>query len=140
MTFSLGMNGASWHPDHHAGPTQAGAPGAKRARLGDTVLWEVRNNSAMSHPYHLHGFSFQPLSLVRWPDPEETEATEATRVAWTHDEYVDTAILPGHASLYFRVALADPAGDGSGAGRWMQHCHILQHGEHGMMSEIVVEP
>jgi len=25
-------------------------------------------------------------------------------------------------------------------GQWMAHCHILEHAELGMMSEIVVEP
>ena len=25
-------------------------------------------------------------------------------------------------------------------GRWMAHCHILEHAELGMMSEIVVDP
>jgi FtsP/CotA-like multicopper oxidase with cupredoxin domain len=95
----------------------------------------------MAHPYHLHGFSYQPYELVLWPDPEDEPGDgTAVRVAWSHDELEDTTILPPFSSLYFRVKLEDPAGDESAAGRWVQHCHILQHGENGMMSEIVVAP
>lgn len=141
MTMSLGMDAVSWMPDHHLGPEQDEAPTAKHARLGDRIRWEVRNNSRMSHPYHLHGFSFQPIEMVLRPDPEEDpDDATAVRVPWDHDEYEDTVILPGFASLVLRVALDDPSGDGAAAGRWMQHCHILQHGEHGMMSELVVAP
>jgi FtsP/CotA-like multicopper oxidase with cupredoxin domain len=141
MTTWFGMNGADWHPDHTAGPTQPLAPSARRATLGETLVWEVRNTTAMAHPYHLHGFSYQPTHLVLWPDPEH-EGDEAwpIRLPVAHDEFEDTTLLPGSSSLYFRVHLADPAGDGSAAGRWVQHCHILQHGENGMMSELVVDP
>jgi len=140
MSVWFGMNGVDWHPDHMAGATQDEAPSAKHAALGDTLLWEVRNNSMMAHPYHLHGFSYQPYQFVWWPDPEdETSDGSAVRVTLDHDEFEDTTLLPAFASVYFRVDLADPAGDGSAAGRWVQHCHILQHGENGMMSEVVVE-
>jgi FtsP/CotA-like multicopper oxidase with cupredoxin domain len=140
MNTWFGMNGADWHPDHMSGADQPPAPSAKRARIGDVIRWEVRNNSMMAHPYHLHGFSYQPYEMVWWPDPEDAESDgTAIRAAWPHDEMEDTTLLPPFASLYFRVPIHDPAGDGSAAGRWVQHCHILQHGENGMMSEIVVE-
>jgi FtsP/CotA-like multicopper oxidase with cupredoxin domain len=141
MNSWFGMNGADWHPDHMLGPDQPEAATAKHARLGDVIRWEVRNNSMMAHPYHLHGFSYQPYQMIWWPDPEDPESDgTAVRADWPHDEYEDTTLLPPFTSVFFRVALADPAGDGSGAGRWAQHCHILQHGENGMMSEIVVQP
>lgn len=138
MTTWFGMNGESWHPDHMGGATQGEAPSAKHASPGDTLRWEVRNNSMMAHPYHLHGFSYQPYELVYWPDPEDGDGT-AVRVPWDYDEHEDTTLLPPFSSLYFRVEIA-AADDGSPTGRWVQHCHILQHGENGMMSELVVEP
>lgn len=140
MTTWFGMNGESWHPDHHGEGLPAEAPSAKRATLGQTIRWEVRNTTAMAHPYHLHGFSYQPTALVRWPDPEGEPGAPAQFLPWTHDEYEDTTLIPGNSSLFFTVHLADPNGDGGGAGRWVQHCHILQHGENGMMSELIVEP
>jgi FtsP/CotA-like multicopper oxidase with cupredoxin domain len=141
MTTWFGMNDVSWHPDHHAGPDQPEAPNAKHAQLGDTLQWEIRNTSGMSHPYHLHGFSMQPYAWVQCADPHAVGSDgTAARVDWTYPEWEDTLLLPGHSSVFVRVVLADPAGDGSAAGRWMQHCHILQHGENGMMSELVVRP
>jgi FtsP/CotA-like multicopper oxidase with cupredoxin domain len=141
MSVWFGINGESWHPTHEEGPEQIEAPSAKYAHLGETLRWEVRNNSMMAHPYHLHGFSYQPYEMVLWPDPEDTSSDgTAVRVAWPHDEFEDTTVMPPFSSLYFRLVLADPAGDGSALGRWMEHCHILQHGENGMMSELVVEP
>jgi FtsP/CotA-like multicopper oxidase with cupredoxin domain len=141
MSTWFGMNGEDWHPDHMGGLDQAEAPSAKHASLGDTLLWEVHNNSMMAHPYHLHGFSYQPYQMVLWADPEDQESDgSAIRMALDYNEFEDTTLLPAFTSLYFRVVLADPEGYGSAAGRWVQHCHILQHGENGMMSELIVDP
>lgn len=137
MTSWFGMNGASWHPDHHAGADQPLAPSAKVAQLGETLRWEVRNHSQMAHPFHLHGFSYQPEAIILGAAHLEGEGL---RVPVTHTELEDTTLIPAMSSLVFRVALADPAGTGAAAGRWVQHCHILQHGENGMMSELVVLP
>jgi FtsP/CotA-like multicopper oxidase with cupredoxin domain len=136
MTTELYMDGVSWHPDHMAGPAQPEAPTVRRARVGDTVTWEVRNESGMAHPLHLHGFSYQELSFVRTDEEAGTVTTwEAGR-----DEFEDTSLLPGETSLFLRFRADDPVGDGGAVGRWMRHCHILQHGENGMMSELVIEP
>ena len=35
------------------------------ARIGETQLWTVTNNSPWSHPLHLHGFFFQVLDPKR---------------------------------------------------------------------------
>lgn len=136
MTTELYFDGVSWHPDHMLGPTQPEAPTARHARVGDTITWEVRNESHMAHPVHLHGFSYQEVSWSR-TDPEAGTVT-----TWDvdHDEFGDTSLLPGETSLFLRFAVEDPVGDGGAVGRWMRHCHILQHGEHGMASELVVDP
>lgn len=140
MTTWFGMNGESWHPHHHGEGPPAEAPSAKRATLGQTIRWEVRNTTPMAHPYHLHGFSYQPTALVRWPAEDAAPGSPAQIIPWAHHEFEDTTLIPGHSSLFFTVHLADPNGDGGGAGRWVQHCHILQHGENGMMSELIVAP
>ena len=90
----------------------------------------------MSHPLHLHGFSYQPVSFAR----TDEEAGTVTTWELGYDEFEDTTVLPGETSLFLRMRLDDPVGNGGAVGRWMRHCHILQHGEHGMMSELVVEP
>ncbi|MBL8617690.1 MAG: multicopper oxidase family protein [Deltaproteobacteria bacterium] len=145
MTTWFGIDGESWHPHRMGDEEPALAPSARRARLGETIELEVRNNSMMSHPYHLHGFSFQVIDWTLGPEGEaheggETAEDELIRVTADHAEWQDTVLLPPWSSVRLRVPLFDPGGGGQAAGRWMQHCHILQHGENGMMSELVVEP
>jgi FtsP/CotA-like multicopper oxidase with cupredoxin domain len=136
MLSEFYVDGASWHGDHHAGPSQPAAPTAVYAHLGDTILWEVRNETEMDHPLHLHGFSYQPYAWFQ--DDEEA----GTRTTWPYGpgEFEDTTAIPGETSLLLRMELADPVGNGGALGRWMRHCHLLQHGENGMMSELIVEP
>jgi FtsP/CotA-like multicopper oxidase with cupredoxin domain len=130
----------SWsHPPDHGGPELPLAPSARTAKLGDTILWEVRNDTGMSHPFHLHGFSYQPLELVRHAEDHDGEEQVEVRMPFEHVEHVDTTNIPAHSSLFFRVPLHDPNADGGALGRWMLHCHIIQHAEAGMMSELLVE-
>lgn len=144
MTTWFGIDGASWHP-HRAGavePTEA--PSARRARLGQVIELEVRNDTMMAHPYHLHGFSFQVMERIFWPEggdhADEPDTTwSSIRVPASHAEWQDTVLLPAWSSVRLRVPLIDPGGQGQAVGRWVQHCHILQHGENGMMSELIVE-
>jgi len=99
-------------------------------------VWEIRNESEMSQPVHLHGFSYQPVSFVR------TDEDAGTVTTWDvgYNEIEDTTIVPGETSLLLHVRLDDPVGDQGAVGRWMRHCHVFQHGEHGMMSELIVNP
>ncbi len=136
------IDGQSWTPDALGGVSQPLAPTARTATIGDTIEWEVHNTTAMSHPFHLHGFSYQPVEFRLYPEEDEHRDAHDHYVRWAVDqvEYEDTTHIPAGASVVFRVDIADPNGDGGAAGRWMKHCHIFQHGESGMMSELVVEP
>lgn len=136
MTTALFVDGETWMADHDVGPSQPEAPTAVHAKLGQTIDWEIRNDTEMGHPLHIHGFSYQPLSFRRVDEENDTVTT------WTpgYAELEDTTLLPGETSLFIRMRLDDPVGNGGGLGRWMRHCHILQHGENGMMSELIVEP
>ncbi len=144
MTTWFGIDGESWHPHREGAEAPPLAPSARHARLGDVIELEVQNHSMMSHPYHLHGFSFQVVDWTIGPEGEAHEegeegSEESVRFSAEHAEWQDTVLLPPWASVRLRVPLSDPGGGGQAAGRWMQHCHILQHGENGMMSEVVVE-
>lgn len=131
------IDGQSWtHPPEHGGADLPLAPTARQARLGDRIVWEVRNDTEMAHPFHLHGFAYQPIAFEGPTGPHG----EGERVRWEldHVEYADTTHIPPHTSLFLHVGLDDPNGDGGGLGRWMVHCHLVQHAEAGMMSELVV--
>jgi FtsP/CotA-like multicopper oxidase with cupredoxin domain len=82
-------------------------------------VWEVQNESEMDHPFHLHGMEFQVV------DP--AGATLGSR-GWK-----DTVNVPQLSTVRFAVRFDAP-------GRWMYHCHILEHAERGMIGELVVSP
>ena len=84
------------------------------ARLGDVEEWSIVNTTEMDHPFHLHGFRFQLIAPV-------------ADVAWR-----DTINIPAGQTVVFRTRLEDHPG------RWMFHCHILEHAELGMMGELEV--
>lgn len=90
-----------------------------RGTMGGVEIWEVENLAEMDHPFHLHGMSFQTLD-------EAGSATEP--LGWK-----DTINVAQEATVRFAVRFGAP-------GRWMYHCHILEHAELGMMGELEVAP
>ena len=82
-------------------------------------IWEIRNDAEMDHPFHLHGTFFQVLDV--------------DGVAPPHVGWKDTVNVPMKTTLRFAVRYGEP-------GRWMFHCHILEHAERGMMGELDVGP
>ncbi len=89
------------------------------AALGATEIWEIENLVGMDHPFHLHGFRFQvierngvPVSYRRWEDTVNVPKHETVRIAVRFDDY---------------------------PGKWMFHCHILDHEVHGMMGVLEVK-
>lgn len=84
-----------------------------RAKLGATEIWTIENVVGMDHPFHLHGFRFQVLDRNGVPERDR--------------RWKDTINVPKHETVRFIVHFdANP-------GKWMFHCHILDHEDHGMM-------
>ena len=90
-----------------------------RGPIGQIEIWEIENLAEMDHPFHLHGMSFQTL--------DETGAP-IEPLGWK-----DTVNVPQEQTVRFVVQFGAP-------GRWMYHCHILEHAERGMMGELEVAP
>ena len=91
---------------------------ADPVRLGELQVWDVINQSAVDHPFHLHGFFFQVL--------------EVNGVAPEYLSWEDTVNIPANG----RVRIAWIAEDRPG--EWMYHCHILEHHAGGMMAHFEV--
>ncbi|HYN81947.1 MAG TPA: multicopper oxidase family protein [Gemmatimonadaceae bacterium] len=89
------------------------------ARLGATEIWEIENLVGMDHPFHLHGFQFQVLDRNGVPEK--------------YRSWKDVVNVPKHETARFIVRL-----DGY-PGKWMFHCHILDHEDHGMMGVLEVK-
>lgn len=91
------------------------------ATTGDTVRIQLFNRAGPEHPFHLHGQFFE---IVR----------RNAELVTDEPGLKDTVLIPGMESVELRAYLDNP-------GRWMAHCHILEHAELGMMAEIwVVDP
>jgi FtsP/CotA-like multicopper oxidase with cupredoxin domain len=85
----------------------------------DIEIWNIKNEGEMDHPFHLHGMFFKVLDVNGEP-PD-------------HQGWKDTVNLKHPATM--RIAIRY-----GGVGRWMYHCHILEHAENGMMAELVLSP
>lgn len=88
------------------------------ATLEAVEEWAIVNTTEMDHPFHLHGFRFQVVSV---------DGAAPGVVAWR-----DSINIPAEKTVKFRVRLED------NPGTWMFHCHILEHAERGMMGELEV--
>ncbi len=105
MGMAFTIDGETW-PDVPLVTTASGLP----------VQFDVRNQSSMRHPFHLHGQRFAVLG------------SGADTLGWK-----DTFDVPAGETRSF-VTLADNPGD------WLYHCHILEHAEDGMAGVLEVRP
>ncbi|MDR2215019.1 MAG: multicopper oxidase family protein [Nevskiaceae bacterium] len=88
--------------------------------LGNIEEWTLRNSADELHTFHIHQVTFQVLSINGKPVP--------------FNGLVDTVDLPIHGEVKVRIAFTDPLI----VGRFMFHCHILEHEDKGMMQQIEV--
>lgn len=85
--------------------------------LGVPAIIEVRNVSPTEHPFHLHGFPFEVLSVNgRAPSARMFEDTLNVRIR----ERLRLRVVPDRSGI------------------WMVHCHILPHADAGMMTLLEV--
>ena len=96
--------------DHHRVDTAV--------RLGDVEEWEYVNTMPMDHPMHLHTNAFQIVSPGGGPERSWKDVVQVKRNSWAR----------------VRVAFRDFEG------RTVQHCHILDHEDLGMMSLVEMRP
>ena len=129
-----GINGINGNFAGFVPYTDAPHIGSSRyAEDGETLELTVTNTSSAHHPFHLHGFSMQPISLTQAGSPTFT---------WPYREFMDVINVPSGYTLTFRVRLDDRELDdgvtlGGALGRWLFHCHIFFHAHNGMIGELV---
>jgi FtsP/CotA-like multicopper oxidase with cupredoxin domain len=87
-------------------------------KVGELQVWDIVNSSLMDHPFHLHGFFFQVLSINGKPPAFRS--------------WEDVVNLPPRTTVRIAWIPADRPGS------WMYHCHILEHHEAGMMGHFEV--
>ena len=89
-------------------------------KLGETEIWEV-SADMMAHPFHVHGTSFQVLTL------------NGRKVDYAGMGLKDVVLVSGTAELLVRVNRKADANQ-----PFMFHCHILEHEDMGMMGQFTV--
>lgn len=91
-----------------------------RPKLGTVEEWTLVNSTSEQHPFHIHVNDFQVISVggVPWP---------ATGLQDTVPMY------PGQ-NVVIRMRFTDFTG------RFVFHCHILNHEDNGMMAVVEVVP
>jgi FtsP/CotA-like multicopper oxidase with cupredoxin domain len=86
-------------------------------RLNTTEEWVIRNASTQWHPFHIHVNDYQVVAYNG--RPVQVRSAE------------DTTRVPPFGEITIRTQFRDFPG------RWVYHCHILLHEDHGMMGTVL---
>lgn len=106
------------------------------AERGTVEVWEVHNDElSMPHPMHLHGAPFSMLSRSRSPGQVARLAVDEQGRLATDLGRKDTVLVWPGESVRIAVDFRHPF---EGEQRYLFHCHILEHEDAGMMTEILV--
>jgi FtsP/CotA-like multicopper oxidase with cupredoxin domain len=100
-----------------AGAHHHGDAPAFSMRQGSFYRLQFINDSYRLHPMHLHGMFFRLLARNGAPVDEPF--------------FRDTVLVHSRETIDVGLVPEDP-------GRWMMHCHILEHAESGMMTTLEV--
>ena len=94
--------------------------------LGATEVWEIYNFSEDAHPIHIHEVQFQVVARQPFAGPARPPESWETG-------FKDTVIAyPGEITR-IKATFDLP-------GRYVWHCHILEHEDHEMMRPYIVGP
>jgi len=111
----LVQNGMAWAFNGVAGITEE--PFANLT-VGETAVFDFINNTSWPHAMHLHGHHVLPLMSDNKP-----VATQ---------EWRDTVVMAANSTMRVAFIADNP-------GKWMLHCHMLEHQAAGMMTWVNVD-
>ena len=106
------INGKSWPGRDH----QRLPPPLARLERDRSYVFTLKNATQLLHPIHVHGHSFKVLGSNRRSLPVH---------------HVDTMLLLPDEEVRVAFVADNP-------GKWMFHCHVIEHQEAGMMAYVEV--
>ena len=138
-TFGLTLQNNVWKINGRTFEMDAAADDEK-VKAGDLEVWEFVNQTnpgemmdpmGMAHPFHIHGAHFQIID--RQVLPELKAGWDTVREGYADEGWKDTFLLmPGErVKLLLRF--------GAHAGKFVFHCHNLEHESQGMMRNYEVQ-
>lgn len=105
-------------------------------RLNTSEIWEFTNDASMgmmgmmAHPIHIHGLQFQILE--RSVKPALAEARNSVAAGYVDEGWKDEVFLmPGERAKVLVTFKNYP-------GLFPYHCHMLEHGDTGLMRNYLV--
>jgi len=96
---------------------------------GATEIWEISNTSQIAHPFHAHAIQWQVLD--RGTTGGALTPSSGVDLGWK-----DTVLVQPNETVRF-IGKFDPV---INSGKYMYHCHILEHEDNGMMGTFEVLP
>ena len=90
----------------------------QKMKLGDVEQWKLINYDDDDHPFHIHVNDFQVISVNGIP--------------YDAHGLQDTVIIPSHGEVVIQIAFEDFVG------KSVYHCHIMFHGDNGMMGVVQI--
>lgn len=87
-------------------------------QLGKTYIFDLRNVTQYHHPIHLHGHTFTVLEM------------DGKKLAQPF--HTDTVLLGKNGRAKAAFVADNP-------GRWMYHCHVIEHMKTGLMGYVEVK-
>lgn len=108
-----------WTINNAAWPTGDRAklpPPLARLAQDRSYVFELKNSSQLIHPIHIHGHTFKVLRSDKRAPPVH---------------HADTVLLLPDETIEVAFVADNP-------GRWMFHCHVIEHQETGMMGYVEV--
>lgn len=97
-----------------------------RIPFNNTEIWELRNQTPIAHPFHIHNVHFYVLTVNGVAPAAHLQAKK------------DVVLVPGGNGVVRFIAKFDDFY--SDTFPYMYHCHMLTHEDDGMMGQFLVLP
>ena len=101
--------------------------------IGQIEQWTIVNGGPLNHPFHIHQGNFI-VSNVGGVDINPNYAPFPDFLARNYVSPLDVIMVPAYSSVTVRFRVQNFPG------KYVWHCHILEHEDEGMMSPIFQFP
>jgi FtsP/CotA-like multicopper oxidase with cupredoxin domain len=95
------------------------------AKKGQTIEVRMLNNTAFPHVMHFHGHHVLEVKRIR-------QTRKGRKTITSRDDWRDSVLMDRSEEVTVTLVADNP-------GKWMLHCHMLEHQAGGMMTWFEVQ-